>query len=72
MSRPAKPAPVQFYIDADVLGLAKVLVQIRGDVTYPGDPGGAAKGAGSERPAQSLTGQRATTCGFQRLLARGG
>jgi hypothetical protein len=27
-------------VDADVLGLAKVLVQVRPDVTYPGDPGG--------------------------------
>jgi len=40
MSRPAKPATVRFYVDADVLGLAKVLVQVRPDVTYPGDPGG--------------------------------
>ena len=30
MNRPAKSAPVQFYLDADVLGLAKILVQIRG------------------------------------------
>jgi hypothetical protein len=34
------PAHVRFYIDADVLGLAKLLVQVRNDVTYPGDPGG--------------------------------
>ena len=40
MTRPAKPATVRFYVDADVLGLAKVLVQVRNDVTYPGDPGG--------------------------------
>jgi len=40
VSRPAKPAAVRFYLDADVLGLAKVLVQLRNDVTYPGDPGG--------------------------------
>jgi hypothetical protein len=38
--RPGKPAVVRFYFDADVLGLAKVLVQVRADVTYPGDPGG--------------------------------
>lgn len=38
--RPWKPAVVRFYFDADVLGLAKVLVQVRADVTYPGDPGG--------------------------------
>ena len=31
---------IRFYIDADLLGLAKVLVQVRADVTYPGDPGG--------------------------------
>lgn len=34
------PAVVRFYVDADVLGLAKVLAQLRNDVTYPGDPGG--------------------------------
>jgi hypothetical protein len=36
----AKPATVRFYFDADVLGLAKVLVPLRPDMTYPGDPGG--------------------------------
>jgi hypothetical protein len=36
-----RPARVYYYIDADLLGVAKVLVQLRGDVTYPGDPGGA-------------------------------
>jgi PIN like domain len=35
-----KPAQVHLYIDADLLGLAKILVQLRSDVTYPGDPGG--------------------------------
>jgi len=40
VTRPAKPAAVRFYVDADVLGLAKILVQVRADVTYPGDPGG--------------------------------
>lgn len=35
-----KPAQVRFYLDADILGLAKLLVQVRPDVTYPGDPGG--------------------------------
>lgn len=53
MSRPVKPAPVQFYLDADVLGLAKILVQVRGDVTYPGDPGGPVKG-GRVRPACAI------------------
>ena len=32
---------IRFYIDADLLGMAKVLVMVRADVTYPGDPGGA-------------------------------
>lgn len=34
-----KPAEVRFYVDADLLGLAKVLASLRFDVTYPGDPG---------------------------------
>jgi hypothetical protein len=38
---PRRPAAeVRFYIDADLLGLAKLLVQVRNDVTFPGDPGG--------------------------------
>lgn len=35
-----RPADVRFYVDADILGLAQLLVQVRNDVTYPGDPGG--------------------------------
>ncbi len=31
---------IRFYVDADLLGLAKVLATVRSDVTYPGDPGG--------------------------------
>lgn len=34
-----KPAEVRFYVDADLLGLARVLSDLRADVTYPGDPG---------------------------------
>jgi len=44
MTKPAKPATVNYYMDADVLGLAKLLAAIRPDVTYPGDPGGRVKG----------------------------
>lgn len=33
-------ARVRFYVDADLLGLAKLLIQVRSDLTYPGDPGG--------------------------------
>jgi hypothetical protein len=51
---PARPASVKYYLDADVLGLAKLLVQVRHDVTYPGDPGGPVKG-GRVRPACVIT-----------------
>jgi hypothetical protein len=34
-----REATVRFYVDADVLGLAKTLANLRPDVTYPGDPG---------------------------------
>jgi hypothetical protein len=36
--------PVQYYVDADTLGLAHILVSLRSDVTYPGDPGGSVRG----------------------------
>lgn len=32
-------AAVQFYFDADILGVAKILSGLRPDITYPGDPG---------------------------------
>ena len=54
MIKPARPATVNFYVDADVLGLAKVLAGIRPDVTYPGDPGGRVKG-GRIRAACPIT-----------------
>lgn len=54
MSKPAKPAIVRYYVDADVLGLAKILVQIRSDVTYPGDPGGVTR-MRRIRPACTIT-----------------
>jgi len=40
VSPAAKSATVRFYVDADLLGLARVLGQLRSDVTFPGDPGG--------------------------------
>jgi hypothetical protein len=30
---------IRYYFDADILGVAKLFVQVRSDVTYPGDPG---------------------------------
>jgi hypothetical protein len=50
MSKRARPARVRYYIDADLLGLAKILVQVRSDVTYPGDPGGPVKGGRVREP----------------------
>lgn len=38
-----RPAIVRYYFDADVLGLAKLVCQERGDCTYPGDPIGRVK-----------------------------
>jgi len=36
-----KPAPKDIvFKPTDLLGVAKILGQLRGDVTYPGDPGG--------------------------------
>jgi hypothetical protein len=54
MTKPARPAHVQFYFDADVLGLAKLIAAIRRDATYPGDPGGTVKG-GRVRPPCTVT-----------------
>jgi hypothetical protein len=54
VTRPAKPAIVRFYVDADVLGLAKILVQVRSDVTYPGDPGGDAAPQGASRVSHQV------------------
>ena len=34
-----RAAQVRFYVDADLLGLGKILGSLRDDVTYPGDPG---------------------------------
>jgi len=34
-----RAAQVRIYVDADVLGLGKILASLRSDVTYPGDPG---------------------------------
>ena len=54
MSNRPRPALVRYYVDADLLGVAKILVQLRGDVTYPGDPGGPVKG-GRVRAACTIT-----------------
>jgi hypothetical protein len=38
--RQYKKGHVRFYFDADVLGLAHVVANLRPDSTHPGDPGG--------------------------------
>ena len=35
----SRAAQVRIYVDAGILGLGKILGSLRGDVTYPGDPG---------------------------------
>lgn len=51
--RPPRPGQVRFYVDADCLGLARVLAGLRVDVTYPGDPGAVVKRRA--RPACPVT-----------------
>jgi hypothetical protein len=36
-----RAAQVRIYVDADLLGLGKILASLRNDVTYPGDPAAA-------------------------------
>jgi hypothetical protein len=48
-----REAVVRYYIDADLLGLAKVICRIRPDITYPGDPGDTIHK--SHRPACPIT-----------------
>lgn len=50
----AKAAEVRFYVDADILGLGKLLCTVRNDVTYPGFAGGD-KMFGRIRPACPIT-----------------
>lgn len=39
MGKGPRPAAVRFYVDADMLGLGKLLAGLRSDFTHPGDPG---------------------------------
>jgi hypothetical protein len=63
---------VRFYFDADVLGLAKVIVSLRSDVTYPPETREASYIDGSGHRVPSLALPRSTRTGFRRLLAKGG
>jgi PIN like domain len=44
---------IRFYLDADLLGVAKILTEVRSDVTYAGDPGGRGPD-GFDRPPCSV------------------
>jgi hypothetical protein len=46
-------AQVRIYVDADILGLGKILAGLRSDVTYPGDPGAVVRR--QKRPPCPLT-----------------
>lgn len=49
MSPSSKPATIRFYIDADVLGLAKVLIMLRPDGPTPAIPEVSCTGARGPR-----------------------
>ncbi len=55
--RGVRAADVRYYVDADILGLGKVLASLRWDVTYPGDPGAVIHKR--QRPPCSVTSPRA-------------
>jgi hypothetical protein len=48
-----RAAQVRIYVDADILGLGKILASLRNDVTYPGDLGAAIHKR--QRPACPIT-----------------
>ena len=50
-----RAAQVRFYVDADILGLGKILGGLRNDITYPGDPGPSSTGGtGHRAPSKVL------------------
>lgn len=49
---------VRFFVDADLLGLAKILVEVRSDITYPGDPGGRGPDGFDRPPCPIQSGDR--------------
>ena len=49
---------IRFYVDADLLGTAKLLTAVRPDVTYPGDPGGRGSDGFERAPCPILPGEK--------------
>jgi hypothetical protein len=41
----------RWYVDADTLGLARILIQVRRDVTFPGDDGQRSTARSSQPPS---------------------
>lgn len=66
----ARAATVRFYLDEDVLGLAKVLGQIRLDVTYP-TTRDTRRGAGSAAPCTLISRGDKDTEWIPRVAAEG-
>jgi hypothetical protein len=65
-----RPAAVRFYVDADLLGLAKLLAGLRVDVTYPGDRGAVIKRR--HRPACPITSPRVSDTVWLPTVANAG
>lgn len=53
-----RAAQIRIYVDADVLGLGKILAGLRNDVTYPGDPGALIHKRQRARAGSGLRGYR--------------
>jgi hypothetical protein len=56
-----RAAQVRIYVDADMLGLGKILASLRNDVTYPGATQEPSSTGGKGRLAPS----RALTCSIR-------
>jgi hypothetical protein len=50
--------PIRFYVDANLLGTAKLLTVVRRDVTYPGDPRGRGPDGFERAPCPVLPGEK--------------
>ena len=70
MTSGGRPANVRFYLDADVLGLAKVLANLRSDVTFPGDVGGTVHRR--TRPPCPISGPEVLDTDWIPIVARAG
>ena len=66
-----RPAQVRIYLDADLLGLGKILAGLRNDVTYPGDPE-LSSTSGSGRRARSRALTCSTRSGYRKSLLEAG